>query len=123
MAVTGITNSMPSPVSADVTMTGLQMQKNQKAQDTLNLGALKNRTDIKAAAQDFEAVFIAQMLKPMFAGIETNTMFGGGKGEEIFRDLMIEEYGKAIAARDATGIQSHVMDKLIEIQAQHTMKE
>ncbi|MFP4097259.1 MAG: rod-binding protein [Alphaproteobacteria bacterium] len=123
MAVTGITNSMSSPVSADVTMTGLQMQKNQKAQDTLNLGALKNRTDIKAAAQDFEAVFIAQMLKPMFAGIETNTMFGGGKGEEIFRDLMIEEYGKAIAARDATGIQSHVMDKLIEIQAQHTMKE
>ena len=60
------------------------------------------------------------MIKPMFEGLETDTMFGGGKGEEVFRGLMIEEYGKAVAARDITGIQSQVMDKLIEIQAAQT---
>ncbi|MCK5375252.1 MAG: rod-binding protein [Alphaproteobacteria bacterium] len=96
------------------------MQKENAVENTLNLENLQNRDDIKAAAQDFEAVFIAQMIKPMFEGLETDTMFGGGKGEEVFRGLMIEEYGKAVAARDITGIQSQVMDKLIEIQAAQT---
>ncbi len=114
-------SSLPiSPLSAETTLSSLQMQKENAVENTLNLENLQNRDDIKAAAQDFEAVFIAQMIKPMFEGLETDTMFGGGKGEEVFRGLMIEEYGKAVAARDITGIQSQVMDKLIEIQAAQT---
>jgi len=115
----GSTSAMPVS-SADATFSALQAQKETNIDETLNLKALKNREDIEAAAQEFEAVFIAQMVKPMFEGIETDTMFGGGKGEEIFRGMMIEEYGKAIAARDITGIQTQVQNKLIELQAQQT---
>ena len=37
---------------------------------------------IKETAQEFESVFIAEMLRPMFDGIETSEMFGGGNSEK-----------------------------------------
>lgn len=81
----------------------------------------KNEKRINETAKEFEAVFIGEMMKPMFEGIETeNSMFGGGKGEEIFRNMMITEYGKMIAERDVTGIQTQVKNKLIELQAERT---
>lgn len=83
----------------------------------------KDDQRIEETARDFEAVFIGEMVKPMFAGIETNEMFGGGKGEEIFQGMMIQEYGKMIAEKDITGIQTQVKNKLIEMQAQRTAEQ
>lgn len=80
----------------------------------------KDAARIDQAAKEFEAVFFAEMLKPMFEGLEVNDMFGGGKGEEIFRGMMIQEYGKEIALRDITGIQTAVRSALIEMQAERT---
>ena len=87
---------------------------------TMQASQLQNTQRLNNSAQEFEAVFIAEMLKPMFAGMETNEMFGGGKGEEIFRGMMIQEFGKNIAAQDIIGIQSQVKNKLIELQAART---
>ncbi len=80
----------------------------------------KNIQRIDEAAREFEAVFIAEMMKPMFEGIEVNKLFGGGKGEEIFRSMMLQEYGKEIASLDIIGIQNQVKNKLIEMQAIRT---
>ncbi|MCB9982317.1 MAG: rod-binding protein [Rhodospirillales bacterium] len=73
---------------------------------------------IEAAAQDFEAVFLAEMMKPMFAGIKTDGQFGGGKGEEIFRGIMVQEYGKMIAQTGGVGIADHVKDHMIRMQSE-----
>lgn len=76
---------------------------------------------INKVAEDFEAVFISEMIKPMFDGVDTeNSMFGGGKGEEIFHGMMLDEYGKSIAKQDITGIQTQVRNKLIEMQSERT---
>ncbi len=72
------------------------------------------------SAREFEAVFISEMMKPMFEGIKTDELFGGGKGEEIFRSIMLQEYGKEIASLDIIGIQGQVKNKLIELQAIRT---
>lgn len=68
------------------------------------------------AAQDFEAVFIAEMVKPMFEGLETSPPFGGGKGEEIFRSLLIQEYGKSIAKQGGIGLADAVKAELLNAQ-------
>lgn len=68
------------------------------------------------AAQEFEAVFIGEMIKPMFEGLETNSMFGGGRGEEVFRGFMIQEYGKIIAQTGSTGIADQLKAAMIELQ-------
>jgi hypothetical protein len=53
--------------------------------------------DVRRVAEEFEAVFIAQMMAPMFQGLETDELFGGGPGEDIYRSVLVEEYGKSIA--------------------------
>ena len=47
------------------------------------------------AAKEFESVFISQFLGSMFSGISTDGPTGGGEGEEMFRSLMVDQYGKA----------------------------
>lgn len=72
---------------------------------------------IEESAKEFEAIFISEMLSPMFEGLETDSMFGGGKGEEIFRNLMIQEIGNSIANTGQVGIADQVKNELIKIQA------
>jgi Rod binding domain-containing protein len=71
---------------------------------------------LEEAAIDFEAMFVAEMLRPMFDGIEVDPLFGGGKTEEIFSDFLRDEYGKMIAATGQLGIADQVKQQLIELQ-------
>lgn len=67
-------------------------------------------------AQEFEAMFVTEMMKPMFEGIETDGPFGGGKGEEIFRGLLNAEYGKLIAETGSIGMKDTIKAELIKMQ-------
>lgn len=71
---------------------------------------------VKKAAQDFEAVFVSQMMQQMFAGVKTDTMFGGGQGEEMFRSMMIDEYGKQVVKHGGLGIAQSVMNTMLAAQ-------
>ena len=50
----------------------------------------------KKVAEEFEAVFLGQMLQPMFKNIEAAEPFGGSPSEKMWRTMQVEEYGKAI---------------------------
>jgi Rod binding domain-containing protein len=76
----------------------------------------KDMKRIEEAAQDFEATFISEMLKPMFEMVEVNDTFGGGKGEEVFRDFTIQEYGKLIARQGGIGISDQIKAQMIKMQ-------
>jgi len=72
---------------------------------------------IDEAAQDFEAVYLTEMLRPMFEEInQPNSLFGGGKGEEVFNGMMLEEYGKIMAESGGIGMADHVKAEMIRIQ-------
>jgi Rod binding domain-containing protein len=71
---------------------------------------------IKAKAQEFEGVFVAQMLGQMFEGISTDGPFGGGQGEQMFRSLMLDEYGKEIAKQGGIGLTDAVTRELLKHQ-------
>jgi Rod binding domain-containing protein len=97
----------------------------QTANGQLGMDRLANATNqlksvkankAEAAAQDFEAVFLSEMLKPMFETIEVDETFGGGKGEEVFRGLLIQEMGKSIAKQGGMGLADQVRAELIKIQ-------
>jgi Rod binding domain-containing protein len=70
----------------------------------------------KKAAQQFEGVFITQMLGEMFDGISTDGPTGGGQGEEMFRSLMMDEYGKQLAAQGGFGLAAAVQRELLKTQ-------
>lgn len=70
----------------------------------------------KQAAEDFEAVFLAQMLGPIFDSLETDGMFGGGSSEKIYRSLLVQEYGKSIAKTGGIGISAAVQREILKLQ-------
>lgn len=71
---------------------------------------------VREAAQEFEAFFIGQMMENMMAGLETDPMFGGGAGEDMWRSLLNQEYGKEIAKSGRLGIADHVMRGMLAAQ-------
>ena len=96
-----------SQASADMAKDQLQAVKQ---------GGGDSKEAIENAAEQFEAVFISQMLKPMFESIERNEMFSGGQGGKMFRGMMVEEYGKKMAEAGGIGLAEHVKQELIDIQ-------
>lgn len=68
------------------------------------------------AAKEFESVFISQFLGSMFSGVKTDGMFGGGEGEEMFRSLMIDQYGKQLEQRGGFGLADSVTRQLLKSQ-------
>lgn len=71
---------------------------------------------MKETAEDFEAVFLSEMLRPMFANIEAEAPFGGGAGEKIYRDMQVDEYGKAIAKAGGIGLADSILREMIKMQ-------
>jgi Rod binding domain-containing protein len=69
------------------------------------------------AAQEFEALVLAQFLEPLFSSVTTPEIAGGGPSEKAFQGLIQEEYARAIAARGGFGIAEQVKAALIELQA------
>ena len=93
-----------------------QQRTSQAAGMAEKAKTVKNYAAIEEAAEEFEAVFITEMLKPMFENVKPDPTFGGGKGEEVFQGFMIDEYGKAMARNGGIGIAEHVKAELLRIQ-------
>ena len=75
-----------------------------------------DNAQIRKSASDFEAVFASEMLSHMFEGIGTDPMFGGGNGEEVFRSMLVDQYGHALARSGTLGIADKVAAEMIKIQ-------
>jgi len=70
----------------------------------------------KEAAEKFEAMFIGQMLQPMFNTVEVDETFGGGEAEEMWRGMMVEEMAKQVAAQGGVGIAPIVQKEMMRLQ-------
>jgi Rod binding domain-containing protein len=79
-------------------------------------GATGNAALAGKKAKEFESVFISQFLGAMFSGISTDGPFGGGEGEQMFRSMMTDEYGKAIEQRGGFGLAASVTKELLKHQ-------
>jgi Rod binding domain-containing protein len=56
------------------------------------------------ACQDFEALFIKQMLNAMRKTINKTKLIDGGMAEEIFEDMLYDEYAKKMAKTAQFGL-------------------
>lgn len=75
-----------------------------------------SHAQMEKTAKDFEGVFLAQMLQPMFEGVTSDPEFGGGEAENQWRSVMLDEYGKSIAAGGGVGIAKQVMKVMLKAQ-------
>ncbi len=106
----GLVNSAP----ASFEMAANAMQNTQQA--AMNAKNM-NAEQAREAAKEFEAVFISQMLGMMFEGASAaDSVFGGGKAEEIYQSLMVNEYGKQMAQNGGIGISDAVLSTILQMQ-------
>ena len=75
-----------------------------------------NRDKIQETAKAFEATFISQMLKPMFDGLSTDGLFGGGQAEATWRSFLLDEIAKKTVAAGGVGLSSTVMGEMLKMQ-------
>jgi len=87
-----------------------------KANNASRSLANNNIADIDAAAKDFEAVFITQMIQQLFAEVEVDPIFGGGNGEDVFKTFLFDEYGKILSKSGGIGVAEDVKRELLKIQ-------
>jgi len=75
---------------------------------------LQNTNDekVKQACSDFEAIFIKQMLDSMRKTVEKTSLLGGGMAEEIFEDMIYDEYAKKMSKTGDFGIKDMLYKQL-----------
>ena len=71
---------------------------------------------ITKAAEEFEQVFISEMLNHMFSGVAVDKTFGGGQGEETWRSLLVNEYAKVVGRTGGIGLADSVKQEMIRLQ-------
>ena len=76
----------------------------------------KDPKAMRQAAQEFEAVFLSQMFGHVFDSLKTDSVFGGGQAEKVYRSLLVDEYGKTMARAGGIGIGDAVLAQMLRNQ-------
>jgi Rod binding domain-containing protein len=74
-----------------------------------------NDTRLREVAEEFEAVFIGEMLKHIGLDEAANAFggeFSGGHGEDAFRTFLVREYADAISEKGAFGLADKIYNQL-----------
>lgn len=76
-----------------------------------------DKSALRKAANEFESVFLSQMMGAMFTDTgETNPLFGNQEGDEIFQSMIVDEYAKQISKSGGIGIASYIERELLDQQ-------
>lgn len=83
--------------------------------DALKTAAAK-ADKTRAAAEDFESVFLNTLFQQMFSNIG-NGPFNGGPAAGVWRSMLTDQYARTFAKTGGIGIADHVQRFLVAQQA------
>lgn len=86
-------------------------------------GLTDDQKRAKETSDNFESLFIGQMLEHMMQGVEVDPEFGGGHAEEMWKSMLNQEYGKHIVNSGGLGISKQVMDSMLKAQEEQTVTQ
>ncbi len=70
----------------------------------------------RAAAQDFEAVFLNSMFQHMFTNTDGDGPMGGSGATGVWRSMLVDQFSKTVAKSGGVGIADQVYRSLIAHQ-------
>ena len=73
-----------------------------------------DREKLKKACSDFEALFLARMLKVMRQSVPSSGLWGNGPGKEIYDSLMDQELSKKMAQRGGIGLGKKIYNQVLK---------
>ena len=66
----------------------------------------------RKVAREFEALMVHEMIKSMRATAGKDPLTSGGRGEEIYRSMLDQEYAQAIASQGTMGLARYIEQQL-----------
>lgn len=97
--------SMPQPLSA-LTLQANQLNKIPVTKD------VSDDAKLREAANDFEAIFIQQMLKTMRKTSFESDLLPKSEGEKVFQSLLDEQYALLSAKSGSLGFSEMIYQQL-----------
>ena len=82
----------------------------------VNFKGIDTKAKARAAAEDFEAVFLNSMFSQMFTNVDGEGPFGGSQATGVWRSFLTDEYAKSFAKRGGIGIADEVYRTLLAQQ-------
>jgi len=68
---------------------------------------------MKETAQEFQSLFIKMMLSSMRATLKPeNDMLGGGRGQEIFKDMLFDQYALQLSRDPLFTLDEQMIEQL-----------
>lgn len=75
------------------------------------------REALRAQADDFEAMFLEQMLGQVFAASGDEGTFGeAGPGSDVYRSMLVTEYAGMMARGGGIGLSDQIYSELLKMQ-------
>lgn len=71
---------------------------------------------VDAVAQNFESMFVGQMLEQMAGDSLGSEAFGDAETNDVYKGMMMDEYGKVIARAGGIGIAPYIKKELLKLQ-------
>jgi len=101
----------------EITDTASLQYRNTSLTASLNSVKKSGLSDIenaklKEACKDFESLFIKQMLDTMRKTVNKGDMLNGGMAEDVFEDMLYDEYASAMADSGDFGISKMMYSEL-----------
>ncbi|MEZ7891659.1 MAG: rod-binding protein [Candidatus Wallbacteria bacterium] len=66
---------------------------------------------LKDAAKDFESIFVHSLIKTMRSSVPKDGLISGGNAENIYQDMLDEQYSKIIVKRADMGIAKNIYEQ------------
>lgn len=95
-------------MSAETTLVSQESFKSQQIHQGEQLGR-KQYSQAKKAEEglrDFQGLLVNLMLSSMRGTVQKSEMFNGGQGEEIFQEMLDQEYSKKMSSNNVLGLDS-----------------
>ena len=96
----------------NITDIGLHQYRNLSRQQNEADLRSSDQTTLEEACLDFEALFIKQMLDSMRKTVPESGMMDGGMAEDVFEDMLYDEYSKLMARSADLGIAEMMQRQL-----------
>ena len=77
---------------------------------------LARRGQVHKTAQNFEASFLTTMFETMFSAVPTDSAFGGGPGEDMWKGFLAEAMAKQTAQHGGIGVARSVEKEMLKLQ-------
>lgn len=75
----------------------------------------KSRQELRKATDEFEEIFVTMMLKEMFKNLGKTGFLDGGKHEEMFRDMLLQERAKDLAKHAKFGLGDQMFQQFQKV--------